>query len=234
MTTRIGIATIAESPRDDIVPAMRRYMPEDLEIVEAGCLDGLTAAEIERLGPDPGEVGIVARLKAGGSVLLSHAKVLPVMQQKVDQLTQEQGAELVIIVCGADWSAISCDRLVVNPGRLFPAVIGALALGRKLGVIMPSSGQVESFQRQYDEQGIDALVTSASPYEGEARLALVRDAAGQLRDAGCDLIWMTCVGMDTPMRDIVAEVTGKPVILAHSLLARIVSELLPVHQPAYA
>jgi hypothetical protein len=37
---------------------------------------------------------------------------------------------------------------------------------------------------------------------------------------------MTCIGMDAPMRDIVAEVTGAPVILAHALLARIVTELL--------
>ena len=37
---------------------------------------------------------------------------------------------------------------------------------------------------------------------------------------------MTCVGMDAPMRDIVARETGVPVILAHALLARIVTELL--------
>jgi hypothetical protein len=57
-------------------------------------------------------------------------------------------------------------------------------------------------------------------------LQLAREAAEKLRDAGCELIWMTCVGMDAPMRAIVAEVTGAPVVLAHALLARIVTELL--------
>jgi hypothetical protein len=38
--------------------------------------------------------------------------------------------------------------------------------------------------------------------------------------------------MDVAMRDAVAEVTGKPVVLAQAILARIVAELLPVQQPA--
>jgi protein AroM len=47
-----------------------------------------------------------------------------------------------------------------------------------------------------------------------------------LRRAGVGLVWMTCVGMDETMREVVAEVTGRPVVLARSILARIVDELL--------
>jgi len=232
MSTTIGFATIAQSPRDDVVPAMRPYMPGDLRIVECGCLDGLTRSEIDALGPVSGEVGIVARLKEGGSTLLSHDKIMPRMQQCVDQLMREEEADLVVVLCGADWSAIRADRPVVNPGRLFPAVIGALAHGRRLGIIKPSAGQVEKERERYREAGIDTVVTSASPYAGDERLHLARVAAEQLRGADCDLVWMTCIGMDGAMRDVVAEVTGKPVVLAHALLARIVAELLPSRQPA--
>jgi Asp/Glu/hydantoin racemase len=122
--------------------------------------------------------------------------------------------------------------MVVNPGRLFPNVIEALAYGRRLGIIKPSAGQVENERNRYRAKGIEAIVTSASPYEGEARLDLARTAAEYLRDESCDLIWMTCIGMDPAMRDVVAEVTGKPVILAHALLARITSELIESRQPA--
>ncbi|MDP9356881.1 MAG: AroM family protein [Chloroflexota bacterium] len=232
MTTTIGMATIAQSPRDDVVPFMRRYMSDDLQIPKCGCLDGLAQDEIAALGPEPGEVGIVARLKEGGSTLLSHAKILPRMQQCVDRLVTEDGAELVVILCGADWSAIRTDRLVVNPGRLFPGVIGGLAYGRRLGVIKPSAGQVEQERKRYEGMGIDAVVTAASPYAGEERLEFARVAGEQLRDAGCDLVWMTCIGMDPEMRDVVAEVTGRPVVLAHALLARITTELIASRQPA--
>src|SRR5215216_353834 len=229
----IGFATIAESPRDDVIPAMRPYLPIDTRIAERGCLDGLSRAEIAALGPESGEVGIVARLKAGGSTLLSHDKILPRMQQCVDELIRDDGAELVVILCGADWSAIRAERLVVNPGRLFPGVIGGLAHGRRLGIIKPSAGQVEAERARYRAQGIDAVVTSASPYAEGERLALAHLAAEKLRDAGCDLVWMTCIGMDVAMRDVVAGVTGKPVVLAQAILARIVAELMPSRQPAF-
>jgi protein AroM len=228
----VGFATIAEAPRDDVIPAIRALLPPAVRIVERGNLNGLTREEIAALAPDPGEVGLVARLREGGETLLSHRKILPRMQRLVDELVRDEGAEIVVILCGADWSALQSPVPLVNPGRLFPAVIASLAQGRKLGVIKPSPGQVAKEGERYRELGIEAVVTSASPYVGEARLALARRAAEELRDAGCELVWMTCIGMDEPMREVVAEVTGKPVILARSLLGRIVAELVAVRQPA--
>jgi len=228
----IGFATIADSPRDDVVPWIRQILPPDLNIVERGNLNGLSPSEIEALGPEPGEVGIVARLKSGGETLLSHKKIFPRMQRLVDELVEDEGADLVVVLCGADWSDIRSPKLVVNPGRVFPGVVSALAYGRKLGIIKPSAGQVEKEQERYRQLGIDAVVTSASPYGGPARLDLARQAAEMLRDAQCDLVWMTCIGMDVAMRDVVAEITGTPIILARSILGRVIGELVTSPQPA--
>lgn len=228
----IGFATIAEAPRDDVVPSLREILPPGIRIIERGNLNGLTAAEIADLGPEPGEVGIVARLKSGGETLLSHSKILPRMQNLVTELVDDEGADLVVVLCGADWTAIKSPKLVVNPGRLFPNIVSALAQGRKLGVIKPSAGQVENERKRYTKMGIDVTVTSASPYQGEQRLALAREAGELLRDAGCDLVWMTCIGMDEEMRAVVAEVTGKPIILARSILGRVIGELVASPQPA--
>jgi len=154
------------------------------------------------------------------------------MQRLVDELAHDDQAELVVILCGADWSTLESPVPLVNPGRLFPAVIASLAHRRRLGVIKPSPGQVAHEIERYRQLGIEPIVTAVSPYTGEARLALARRAAEELRDAGCDLVWMTCIGMDEPMRKVVAEVTGKPVVLARTLLGRIVAELVSVRQPA--
>jgi len=228
----IGFATIAESPRDDVVPDIRRMLPPEIRVVERGNLDGLSPAEGAALGPEPGEVGIVARLQAGGETLLSHTKILPRMQRLVNELVEDEGADLVVVLCGADWTAIQSSVPVVNPGRLFPGVISALAQGSRLGVVKPSAGQVDAERERYRALGIEAVVTSASPYVGEERLELARQAGETLRGAGCDMIWMTCIGMDEPMREIVAEVTGKPVILARSILGRVIAELATARQPA--
>jgi protein AroM len=222
---RIGMATIGQSPRDDLVPHMQELFRQPVEIVQIGALDDLTTAQIAAYGPDADEVGIVARLRDGSSVLLSHAKIMPRMQSIVDDMNV-QGCRFVVILCGADWKDIRSDCLVVNPGRLFPALITALAGGRRLGVIKPSAGQVESERARYAGLGIEAIVTSASPYTGAARLDAVRTAAQTLHAANVDLVWMTCVGMDDAMRRIVETETGKPVILARTILARVVDELL--------
>lgn len=222
----VGMLTIGQAPRDDVVPAMREFLPEGLLIPQRGALDGLSKREIAAYTVDEGETGIVTKLKDGSSVLLSHRKILPAMQAQVDRLVRDDGVDLIVVLCGANWSALGSDTLIVNPGTLFPAVIGSLAAGRKLGIIKPDAGQVQKEQARYAEAGISAVVTSASPYAGPERLNLVREAAATLRDAECELVWMTCVGMDAAMRDIVADVTGVPVILAHALLARIMTELL--------
>lgn len=228
----IGFATIAEAPRDDVIPVIREMMPSELRIVERGNLNGLAADEIAALAPENGEVGIVARLKSGGETLLSHTKILPRMQHLVNELVEDEGVDLVVILCGADWTEIRSPKVVVNPGRVFPSIVSGLSYGRSLGIIKPAAGQVERERDRYRELGINATVTSASPYIGEGRLELARKAAEQIHAAECDLVWMTCIGMDEAMREVVAEVTGKPVILARSILGRIICELVSDRQPA--
>jgi protein AroM len=222
---RIGMVTVGQSPRDDLVPFMTPLFTRPVAVLQAGALDDLDPREIEALGPEPGEVGIAARLRDGSETLLSHAKILPRVQACVDSLRAD-GAELLVVLCGAHWSALRTDILVVNPGLLFPAIVSALAAGRRLGVIKPVAAQVEQARRQFAERGIEAVVTSTSPYTGARRLDDVRRAAVDLAAARVDLVWMTCVGMDEAMREVVTEVTGRPAILARSILARVLDELL--------
>lgn len=224
--TRIGMATIGQSPRDDLIPYMQEVFSKRAEIVQMGALDGLSSSEIAAYGPSAGEVGIVARLSDGSSVLLSHGAIMPRMQHIVDSMNAA-GCRFVVILCGADWSDIRSRCLVVNPGRLFPALIAALARGRRLGIIKPSAGQIDAERERYASMGIQAVVTAASPYTGASRLASVRQAAQQLATAQVDMVWMTCVGMDDAMRRIVEDEVGKPVVLARTVLARIVDELIP-------
>ena len=46
---KIGMLTIGQSPRDDILPGLKEIFGKNVEIVEAGALDGLTLEEVERV-----------------------------------------------------------------------------------------------------------------------------------------------------------------------------------------
>ncbi len=225
---RIGMSTIGQSPRVDLVPYMKEVFTKPVEVLEKGCLDNLSREEIASFAPEAGEVGIVARLSDGSSTLLSHVKILPKMQQVVNDLLG-QGCEFVVVLCGADWSAIQAPRLVVNPGKVFPAIISSLAAGRRLGIIKPSAGQVEKERERYLQMGIDAVVTSANPYGGAARLEAAREAANYLKAQDVDMVWMTCVGMDAAMRGVVEDVVGKPIVFARTMLSRVIDELIPTN-----
>lgn len=225
MQTIVGMATIGQTPRIDVVPAMERILGPEVKTIQAGALDGLDGDEIRALAPTPGEQPIITRLRDGSSTLLSHRAILPRMQRCVEVLTT-QGAAFVVMLCGADWSEVRSDRLIVNPGKLFPNTITALAAGRRLGIIKPDAGQVEGETRRYAKLGIEAHVTSASPYLGDKRIDAAREAARYLRDQQVDLVWMTCVGMDERMREAVQDEIQRPVILAQALLGRLVAELV--------
>lgn len=220
----VGFATIGQTPRSDLVPYLVNKLGRPVRVIEGGVLDDLEEAEMATL--DEGDEGLhmVTRLRDGGSARLSYRLALPRMQRVVDSLV-EQGADLIVIVCGADWSAITAPVPVVNPGRVFPATVESLAGNARLGVIKPSAGQVEVTLAGLRERGVDAVVTSAFPYD-DRRLEAARTAAAELRGQEPQLIWMSCVGMDEDMRQVVAEELGRPVILARSLLAGLLDNLL--------
>lgn len=223
--TTIGFATIGQSPRTDLVPYLLERLPHRVTALEAGVLDGLTTAEMAALDDDGPGVHMVTLLNDGSSVRLSFDLTLPRMQQVVDTLVA-RGAEIVVILCGADWSAVRAPVPIINPGQLFPKVIQGLTGRSKLAVIRPSAGQVQATEQEYRGRlGLDAIVTSAFPYDANAT-ANAAGAATNLRDQRPELAWMTCVGMGEDMRSAVRRELDIPVVLARSLLARLIAELV--------
>lgn len=228
----IGFATIGQTPRTDLVPYLIRKLSTRVTVIEGGVLDGLCAEEIAAL--DEGDLGkhMVTRLADGTSARLSFRHALPRMQNVVDALVQ-QGAELIVILCGADWSEVTAPVPVINLGKVFPATVESLAGQSKLAVMKPDAGQIDYTASELRERGIEAVVTSAFPYD-DKRIDAARAAADYLKHKDVQLVWMSCVGMDEDMRQVVAAELGKPVILARSLLAGLIDNLLPASSSGYA
>lgn len=221
---KLGLATIGQTPRSDLVPTIREHVGDGVELLERGFLDGKSAEEIAALGPQPGESHLVTRLRDGSEAPLSRDGIVEEMQKVVEGLDDE-GVNVIVVLCGHDWSKVKTRALIINPGVVFPSVVSALAKGRKLGIIKPSPSQVKKAEEQMNEWGVeDCIATSASPYIGEARLPAVEKAAQVLRSEKVDLVWMSCVGMDEEMRAIVLDIVDRPVLLARSVISKIIAE----------
>lgn len=221
---KVAFATIGQSPRDDVVPYLTCNFP-DIEVMESGVLDGLSTSEMDALYDEREKLHMVTKLHDGQSAKVSHTLVLPKMQAIVDDFNA-RGADFIVILCGADWSSISSNVPVLNLGNLFPHIVQGIARGQKLGIIKPSAGQVDRTIEQFTGLGFDDVVaTSAFPYDDSA-VNNAQQAGEWLAKQDVQIIWMSCVGMNENMRQEVVHATGKPTILARSILRHVLAELV--------
>ena len=51
MKKKLGVITIGQSPRSDVVPEIIPYLGDNVEVIEAGALDGLTYEEMKNIKP---------------------------------------------------------------------------------------------------------------------------------------------------------------------------------------
>jgi protein AroM len=117
-TRKIGAITIGQSPRDDIMAVMTPHLPDGLKVLQRGALDDLDAVTIASLRPDlsaeTGDLGgprepaneleydiLVSRMRDGSEAMMTHDRVVPLMQQKIVELESE-GAEFIVLLCGGD------------------------------------------------------------------------------------------------------------------------------------
>jgi protein AroM len=143
----------------------------------------------------------------------------PLVQRRARELAAE-GARAVVIACAGDFPDISCPAPVILPGKVVPAVIGAVTTMRRIGVVTPIEGQVQAATRKWQSDGFDPVVTWASPVVHEE----IRRASAVMREARVELVVLDCVGHDEAYALEFAERSGARVVTAQSIAARVAGE----------
>jgi len=220
---RIGMVTIGQAPRADVVPDMAALLP-DVEILEAGALDGLDRAAMARLAPEGDDEILVTRLADASSIFVGKARVLPRVIERIAALEAE-GVALTVLLCTGAFPRLTARRPLLEPQQVLLGVLRGLSHPGRLGVLTPSERHVAQTTARWRADGFDAAVVPLSPYDEHDPAALAR-AATALRDAGTGLVVMDCIGFrDVTRRDLAARL-GVPVLVANLLVARLAAELL--------
>ena len=215
MSCKIGLLTIGQAPRRDILPELRKYNSKEtvIEFSEAGALDDLSNEEIAQLEPPEGADRnvLITRLRNGESVRVLEDAIMQLLLQKAESLFV-LGAERVILLCAGQFPVLEhMDRLVF-PDRLLMDSVVPTAKGRALGIITPLAEQVEESELQFAVSGAKTVRTEpASPYS-ESALDEVKRAALALKTWGAESIAMECLGYTSEMSSVVADLTGVRVI----------------------
>lgn len=219
----VGLVTIGQSPRPDVVPEMAAVIGPGVEVREAGVLDGLGRAEIEALAPTGDDEILVTRLADGTPVFLGRQKIVPHVEARIAAL-ERGGVAVTALLCTGDFPPLAAARPLIQPQPVLLGAVRGMRWPGRLGVVTPSVPHVPQTEARWRRDGFDAAVVPLSPYEHDDPAAIGR-AAAALREAGAGLVVMDCMGFTRKTRDEMRALTGAPVLLANLLVARVVAEL---------
>jgi protein AroM len=220
---KIGMITIGQSPRIDIVPEMKEILGTDVEILEAGALDGLTLEEVKRFYPKGGDYILCTRMSEGTEVVVAKRFIIPRVKECIDFLT-EKGAETIVFICTGHFAPFSSKRLFIEAQKIVDHFLLALhGENERMGVLIPLSDQIKQARKKYDRLKGKITIKAASPYASEDEISIAAEA---LKRADPHVIIMHCMGYTQAMKKRVMEITGKPTVLARTLVARTLKELI--------
>jgi protein AroM len=218
---KLGIATIGQSPRDDVVPDMFPQFPKNY-ILQTGALDGLSMVQIAKLAPGPGDHPLVTRLRSGDEVVISKEHVQPLMQDVVHQLERD-GAGIVCVLCTGEFSVSTVHARLVFPDRLLAGIVNGLLQDGILGVVIPHEGQSAWMSKRWTTERRAVHTSVFSPYVDDRS---AEDLADELSRAGTDMVVLDCMGYPLDLRGSLIRQLGIPVVHANSAVGAVVTSIL--------
>lgn len=226
----LGVVTIGQAPRDDLVPEMRPLLPTGTRVIEHGALDGLSAGDIAAIAPRDGEPCLTSRLADGHSAVFGHDQVMPLVQQAIRR-AEDDGVDVVLMVCSGSFPPLQCQVPLLLAETLAQHGVAALTADRRVGIIRPLPDQLHEGRRRWQHRlaGPPPATAAASPYTGG--VDAVAAAASSLKHS-CDILVLDCIGYDEAMRSAAASASGLPVMLVRSAATRLAAEALRTWLPS--
>jgi protein AroM len=221
---RIGMISIGQSPRPDILSVFKESWGNQTEMIEIGALDGLNHEDVQQMAPSEGDAVLVVRMADGQQYIVGRKYLIPRIETCADTLIQKRHVTAMILLCTGDFRSFRYSVPLIIPQKIVDSTISALAgSGQMVGVMIPAEEQQKQMRRNLTCNGIVPVFASASPHLGKEGIV---EAASQLKRYNVDFIVMHCFGYTRQMRDIVKKATGKPVLLSNMLVAKVTGELL--------
>ncbi|RLE51956.1 MAG: hypothetical protein DRJ26_00650 [Candidatus Methanomethylicota archaeon] len=228
MVYRIGMLTIGQSPRTDVVPEISSVLGEEFEVVEAGALDDLSDEEIAAISPRQGETVYVSRLRDGREVKISKEKLIPLLENKIKFL-ESLGVDAIGLLCSGTFPPFKVKVPLVRPEPILRGLVEAsISANQVLGVIMPSSLQISMGYEKWSSVLCEKIVVeSVSPYiSEEKRFKILSGIASKFRRENVKLVVMDCIGFSMRDAAFFKSKYSVPTLIPRVLLALGIKALL--------
>lgn len=219
---RLGILTLGQTPRTDVVPAMTASLGPSIDVTEHGLLDDAAPDEIRQLTPSAGESAYVTRLRNGQSVELSASRLEQLLPSAAEHLSHHVDA--ILLLCSGSYPGIDWPLPTILPDQVLSGVLAALSTGTsRTGVVCPHPSQTGSVAKKWSGVPGALIAETASPYDDDQDLEAATD---RLIEKSADHILLDCMGFGPRHRAIVRERTAIPLLLPTTLIAHVIGEVL--------
>jgi protein AroM len=221
----VGLVTIGQAPRDELAGELKNALPAGSEVVQSGALDRVAAGEISRLSPREADSTLTTTMRDGVEVQVDRDLLVPLVEDAIARV-ETTGCDVVVLMCTDEFPNLTHRVPLLHAGELLSGGVAGLAASMStIGVIAPLVEQGKHVTAQW-RSALDArvLVGYADPYS-DASASLTRSASRSLVRQGVELLVLDCMGYRGSHRVVAAE-AGVPVVLARSLVDRLVAEFV--------
>ncbi len=211
---KVGLLTIGQSPREDVVPEMNPFLLPQIQILEKGLLDDLNPEEIRRLKPKTGEKPIVTRLRKGSSVQLSEKKISSLLPEAIDSMKTKMKVKVVGVLCTHDFQKTEFPPSVIFPFNSLKFLITRIIDVKCLGVVAPLEGQIDAAKKKWKKDKV--IVEVKSPY---TRGKSWEEIAQNFSRKKVEIVILDCIGYKIKDKKALQKLLSVPVLLPRVVLA---------------
>ena len=209
---KIGVLTIGQSPRPDLVSPLIQQLPEGCDLIQIGALDGLTKTSLPPI--DDATYPLTTRMRDGSLVMIEEAFLATRLQQVLNEL-EAIGVTATILLCAGTFAGLKGTRPLFKPFVVGRRVLDTLGLNR-IGLIAPIKEQEIPIRQRWQAAGFQPTVWTAN-------LALQDKTFSQQLHEQIEANQLQC---------IVLDYVGHPVSQVAELRKKIVIPLIDLGQLA--
>ncbi|MFC2169686.1 AroM family protein [Acidobacteriota bacterium] len=219
----LGMITIGQSPRTDIIPEIRDSLGFKVKIIEKGALDGLTFEEIKAYSPKSTDLPLITRLKNGTEVKVAKKHLISRIKNCVKDLERRKVGAIVFL-CTGEFPEIESNIIFLRPHKIMLNMVKGILEEGKLGIIVPSTLHLPMAKKKWARDNLKIFPGAVSPYTGTEKKIIA--TASELKKCDVDLIILDCMGFNKQTKLLFKKIMQKPVLLPRAIIGRIVGEMI--------
>jgi|OSPMetMinimDraft_2_1075162.scaffolds.fasta_scaffold00626_3 protein AroM len=220
----IGLITIGQSPRYDIILDFKENLPNNIYFDETGLLDNFSEDFIiHNLSPNKNETLYVTRLRNGKEVYVSKEKLINLLQNKIEEF-QFKNLNVIVILCSGEFPEFESNIFLIYPDKIMKNILTSFDFS-KLAVLIPSDQQINYAKERWKRYANDVIIFDISPYTSHDENFVY--IGKKLQNEGIECVVMDCIGYTLKQKYIIRKVMGEtiPIINTRSIIINVIKEL---------